>query len=194
MKTCQRRQPAPSRPSRSATRDAAGVDAGAISGIARAPLDAAAAHLHAGSVGVRPAGRRRDRQRAVREARAGPIGSLFKMMRRRAEALRAEATGSRRSASAALERARALAGQRPVSSADGLCGLQPDLRGVPARARPRHRLGDGAGAERAAAAGGAAVRRSRGRTRATAAKPATCRSAISRRRANAPGFTLQRRH
>ena len=78
-----------------------------------------------------------------------------------------------------VERPGADAVERSLPPADGLCGLQPDLRRVPAGARPRHRVGDGGARQGPAAAGRAAVRLPRAATPATAARPATCRSATS---------------
>ena len=74
-------------------------------------------------------------------------------LRRRARAAQGGAARSRRSAPAAVERPRAVAGQRALPPADGLRRLQPHLRGVQARARPGDCLGDRAGRGRPASAG-----------------------------------------
>ena len=141
---------------------------------------AAAADLHARSVGLGPHRRRRDGAGALREARAGADRIAVRdQQRRRARAAHGRAARSRRSAPAAVERAVADAGQRPLPPADGLRRLQPDLRGVPA-------------ARSAATSPGRSTAPADGPLRlvvrpfgfeaptpATAARPATCRSATS---------------
>ena len=160
----------------------------ALSG-ARAALSArparaarsAAAHLHARSVGVRSASAASRRCSVpVREARAGPDRiALRGQQRRRAGRAARRGARSRRSAPAAVERPVADAGQRPLPPADGLRRLQPDLRGVQARARPRHRLGDHGRPPMARCGWSCGRSASTAPTPATAARPATCRSATS---------------
>ena len=140
----------------------------------------ASACLHAGSVGLRPPGRLRDGERAVREAPAGADRrAVRREVRPRPVAAHHRTARPRRPAAAALERSHAVAIERPGPSADGVRRLQPDVCGVQASARPRHRVGHGR-------------RRQPGRigwwcghsafvveTRATAARAATSRSATS---------------
>ena len=144
----------------------------------------AAADLHARSVGVGSASAAW--RRSTCRTRSSSPGRSARCSRSSATArptpLDASSARSRRSDAAALERPVAVAGQRPLPPADGLRRLQPDLRRVSTRARPRIAWATDAGRRRAAAAGACGRSGSRAATPVTAARPATCRSATSRRR------------
>ena len=72
----------------------------------------------------------------------GPIGSLFEIDTDRRPGVAARAAARpRRPVSPDGRRPRAVARQRPVRRADDLRRVQPDVRGVSPRARPRHLVG-----------------------------------------------------
>ena len=153
----------------------------AVSAPARGAVVAAAADLHAGSLGLPPHRRRRHGERALREDREGTgRGAVRNRHHRRAGVAARRAAGPRRPLLADGRRPRAVARQRPVRRADDLCGVQPDLRGLPPRARPRHLLGlRRAGRRRPDAPDRAAVRHAPAKRRLLARGRRPVASAIS---------------
>ena len=109
----------------------------------RRTAHATAAHLHARSVGLGTDRRHRDRGRAVRgsRVRARRARCSRSIPRALPAPLKAEPLDLDQPYPAAAERPVAVAGQRPVPPPDGVRRLQPDVRGVPPRARPRRRVG-----------------------------------------------------